>query len=132
MKAIERANDPPRLFRRSGAVVRLRRDEGPAYCEPLSIPALRGEIARAAVWKRWTGKGDKAVKINDKPPREVVEDLLSHPGWRLPVIDQIVEVAGVPGGRSADRSAWLPPRLPTLVRTGSGVGEHPGAAPPDR
>jgi len=52
---------------------------------------LRGEIARAAVWTRWTGKGDKAVKVNDKPPREVVEDLLSHPGWRLPVIDQIIE-----------------------------------------
>jgi hypothetical protein len=31
------------------------------------------------------------VKINDEPPREVVEDLLSHPGWRLPIIDQIVE-----------------------------------------
>src|SRR5271157_3237925 len=52
MKAIERANDPPRLFRRSGAVVRLRRDDGPAYSEPMSVPALRGEIARAAVWKR--------------------------------------------------------------------------------
>jgi hypothetical protein len=91
MKAIERANDPPKIFRRSGVVVRLRRDDGPAYCEPLSVPALRGEIARAAVWKRWTGSGDKAVKINDKPPREVVEDLLSHPGWRLPVIDQIME-----------------------------------------
>jgi hypothetical protein len=91
IKAIEMANDPPRLFRRSGAVVRLRRDEGPAYCEPLSISALRGEVARAAVWKRWTGKGEKAVKVNDKPPREVVEDLLAHPGWRLPVIDQIVE-----------------------------------------
>jgi len=91
MKAIEKANDPPRLFRRSGAVVRLRRDDGPVYCEPLSVPALRGEIARAAVWKRWAGSGDKAVKINDKPPREVVEDLLSHPGWRLPVIEQIVE-----------------------------------------
>ena len=115
MKAIERANDPPRLFRRSGAVVRLRRDDGPAYCEPLSIPALRGEIARAAVWKRWTGNGDKAVTINDKPPREVVEDLLSHPGWRLPVIDQIVESPVFTGGWSADRPAWLPPRLPTLV-----------------
>jgi len=91
MKAIEKANDPPRLFRRSGAVVRLRRDDGPVYCEPLSVPALRGEIARAAVWKRWAGSGDKAVKINDKPPREVVQDLLSHPGWRLPVIEQIVE-----------------------------------------
>ncbi len=91
IRAVETANNPPRLFRRSGSVVRLRRDDGPAYCEPLSVAALRGEIARAAVWKRWTGKGDKAVKINDKPPREVVEDLLSHPGWRLPIIDQIVE-----------------------------------------
>jgi len=88
MKAIETANNPLRLFRRSGTVVRLRRDQGPTYCEPVSIPALRGEIARTAFWKRWTAKGDK---INDKPPREVVEDLLSHPGWRLPVIDQIVE-----------------------------------------
>ncbi len=91
MKAIDKANDPPRLFRRSGAVVRLRRDDGPAYCEPLSVAALRGEMARAALWRRWSGSRDKAVKINDKPPREVVEDLLSHPGWRLPVIDQIVE-----------------------------------------
>jgi hypothetical protein len=92
MKAIDKANDPPRLFRRSGAVVRLRRDdEGTAYCDPLSIPGLRGEIARAGVWKRWTGKGENAVKVNDKPPREVVEDLLAHPGWQLPVIDQIVE-----------------------------------------
>jgi hypothetical protein len=92
MRAIQIANDPPKLFRRSGAVVRLlRADEGAAYCEPLSIPALRGEIARAAVWTRWTGKGDNAVKVNDKPPREVVEDLLAHPGWRLPVIDQINE-----------------------------------------
>jgi hypothetical protein len=30
MKAIERANEPPKLFRRSGTVVRLRRDDGPA------------------------------------------------------------------------------------------------------
>src|SRR4051794_26051557 len=83
MNAIDRSNDPPRLFRRSGVVVRLRRDDGPAYCEALSVPALRGEIARAANWKRWSGSRDKAVMINDKPPREVVEDLLSHPGWRL-------------------------------------------------
>jgi hypothetical protein len=43
MKALERANDPPKLFRRSGTVVRVRRDEGPAYCEPLSVPAQSGE-----------------------------------------------------------------------------------------
>jgi len=109
MKAIERANDPPRLFRRSGAVVRLRRDDGPAYSEPMSVPALRGEIARAAVWKRWAGRGDKAVKINDKPPREVVEDLLSHPGWRLPVIDQIVESpVFTADGRLIDQPGYHP------------------------
>jgi hypothetical protein len=106
MKAIETANQPPRLFRRSGTVVRLRRDEGPAYCEPLSISALRGEIARAAVWKRWTAKRDK---INDKPPREVVEDLLSHPGWRLPVIDQIVESpVFLEDGRLIDQPGYHP------------------------
>ena len=89
--------------------MRLRRDDGPAYCEPLSVAALRGEIARAAVWKRWTGKGDKAVKINDKPPREVVEDLLSHPGWRLPVIDQIVESpVFMADGRLIDQPGYHP------------------------
>jgi hypothetical protein len=110
IKAIDKANDPPRLFRRSGAVVRLRRDdEGVAYCDPLSIPALRGEIARAAGWKRWTGKGDKAVAINDKPPREVVEDLLSHPGWRLPVINQIIESpVFLADGRLIDQPGYHP------------------------
>jgi hypothetical protein len=110
IRAIAKANDPPRLFRRSGAVVRLRRDdEGVAYCDPLSIPALRGEIARAAVWKRWTGKGDMAITINDKPPREVVEDLLSHPGWRLPVIDQIIESpVFLADGRLIDQPGYHP------------------------
>jgi hypothetical protein len=110
MRAIDEANRPSRLFRRSGAVVRLRRDdEGAAYCEPLSIPALRGEVARAVVWKRWVGKGEKAVTVNDKPPREVVEDLLAHPGWRLPVIDQIVESpVFTADGRLIDRPGYHP------------------------
>jgi hypothetical protein len=109
MKAIDKANDPPRLFRRSGTVVRLRRDDESVSCEPLSIPALRGEIARAAVWTRWIGKGDKAVKLNDKPPREVVEDLLSHPGWRLPVIDQIIESpVFLEDGRLIDQPGYHP------------------------
>ena len=55
------------------------------------------------------GKRRKAVKLNDKPPREVVEDLLSHPGWRLPVIDQIVESpVFTADGRLIDQPGYNP------------------------
>src|SRR5215468_2916652 len=51
--AIVNANDPPRIFKRGGILVRLERDEGGAVVlRPLVGKALRNHLARVADWFR--------------------------------------------------------------------------------
>ena len=82
--ALEEANDPPRLFRHGGLLVRLEAGEdGSRILQPLSVDRLRYEVARAADWFKMT----KAGAVPAKPLRDVVSDMLADPNPRLPVLD---------------------------------------------
>ena len=87
--ALAAANQPPRLFRRGGAVVRLGSHTvgGRPLLETLCLDGLRGELARAADWVSYRKDGAVAAY----PPEVVVRDLLSRSDWKLPNLKGVVE-----------------------------------------
>ncbi|HKQ04139.1 MAG TPA: hypothetical protein VJ464_03335 [Blastocatellia bacterium] len=92
--ALQKANDPPYLFRHGGSIVRLEPDEeGGRIMRELNLDATRYELARVARWVR-ERKGNKgAVEWEDaKPPIDVVKDLLATPTYPLPAITRITQV----------------------------------------
>ena len=87
--ALERANDPPRLFLHGRQPIRIEgTDHGSPVLQPLSPDRLWHELARAAAWFRM--KYNRAVSA--KPPRDVVSDMLADPNPRFPVLERIVQV----------------------------------------
>ena len=94
LQAILERNDPPTVFQRGGVLTRCRTrdDNGEPYLETLDGSALRGVLARVADWFAMKGTGDKARLVEDAPPQEVVNDLLSLPAWAgIPRIQSVVE-----------------------------------------
>jgi hypothetical protein len=91
LAALVVANDPPTIFQRGGALVRVRRDErGQPLIEPLGEAALRGRLARAANFLRVGADGSPR---HVAPPLDVVRDLASIPGWpRVPSLAGLIEV----------------------------------------
>ena len=80
---LDRANDPPRLFRSGNRLVRVRLGEdGTATHEPVTAAILRFHLARAAHWKRQDGE----AVCGAFPPREVVQDVAAHPDLHLPML----------------------------------------------
>jgi hypothetical protein len=76
--ALASSNDPPRLFRQSGAPVRLAEDEnGRVQIDRLDTISLRAELGRVATWL----KTDRSGQKNIPPPRETAEDLLGRGDW---------------------------------------------------
>jgi len=89
LPALVAANEPPTMFARSGALVRIRPDEnGIMQIEPLSESALRGMMARCARYMK-INHDDEAVPTY--PPSAVVKDILALPAWPaiLPLIGLI-------------------------------------------
>lgn len=88
VRAIAEANDPPRLFHRAAALVRVCRDEqGRPLIQTLSEHALRGVMDRVAVWLSVkVGKDGTIREIPEYPPISIVRDVLGLPTdeWRLP------------------------------------------------
>lgn len=116
LAALAAANDPPTLFRHGDHLARLRRPGGrPPRLEPLTEPAARGELARAAAWV--ATRGD-APPLNVSPPPEVVRDLLALPDWpdlprlegvvECPVFDAAGTLVAAPGFHPAS-SLWYAP-----------------------
>jgi hypothetical protein len=92
LAALVAANDPPTIFQRGGALVRVRRDErGQPLIEPLGEAALRGRLARAANFLRVGADGSPR---HVAPPLDVVRDLASIPGW--PRVPSLAGLVGVP------------------------------------
>jgi len=89
IKALEKANDPPHLFRQAGQVVRVEIDEGG---RPIAVRAkveiLRREMAAAVPWVRTNWHIGARVSV--APPRDVVENVLATPGLPFPGLRGIV------------------------------------------
>jgi hypothetical protein len=80
LAALQRSNDPPRLFIRGGLMVEIVRDEKRRdVVREVSEAALRDGLTRAANFFKRTAKGEIPVP----PPLEVVRDILSLAPARL-------------------------------------------------
>lgn len=97
--AVEQANNPPRLFERSGGIVRIAHDEfGVPYIEVVTESACRGFIERAASYVRINKEGEKIPL--PAPTLDIVRDYMSLPSWdfmglphrNLPALLNITEV----------------------------------------
>lgn len=90
LRALNRKNNPPRLFARSGIMVHVDRDEkGVPFIRNLNEHALKGELARACEWKRATKEGI----VDTSPPLEIARDILTRPviEWDLPPLEAITQ-----------------------------------------
>jgi 5S rRNA maturation endonuclease (ribonuclease M5) len=116
MDALQAANhSPPVLFVRSGEMVRWRMDErSRSIIEAVSIPCLRGRMARCADWVKLTEKGGEYPTF---PPEAVVKDALALPEWPWPPLAGVTEVAAcradgtivnTPGYDPASRLIYAP------------------------
>lgn len=86
--ALEKSNNPPRLFTFGGLPVRIARVDGMPTTQTLSEDRLRYELARDAVWFKMTEKeGAKSAS----PPVPMVRDMLASPSYPLPGLTGIVE-----------------------------------------
>jgi hypothetical protein len=93
-QAVERANEPPRLFLFGQLPSRLElNDDGTTRIKELTIDVLRHETARAARWfhtKENRRTGDRKEQ-DAKPPVDVIKDMLACPDLQLPRLTRIVE-----------------------------------------
>jgi hypothetical protein len=89
LSALYQGNDPPHIFRRSGALTRIGTDEkGRPFTETLSEAALRGKLARAANFVRINEKGESHAI---SPPLDVTRDIESLGEWDFPPLAGITE-----------------------------------------
>jgi len=119
LEALYKANEPERIFRRSGALTRVSLDEKQMpYTEALGESAFRGCLARSCNFVRITVKGDRVAV---PPPLDVVRDCLSLGEWQFPSLLGITEtpvirpdgtVMNKPGYDSATNLYYYPsPKL---------------------
>jgi hypothetical protein len=88
INALETANTPPFLFRRSGNLVRIFQDEkNTPKIIALNDVQLRGVLARHALFMRET----KAGSFPTSPPMDAVKDILHLGDWTFPALEGIVQ-----------------------------------------
>ena len=88
LEALLLANNPPEMFVRAGALVRVREDEhGTPQIQLMEMSHVRGRLARVADFVRVTEKGE--TKVN--PPEVVVKDLMALSTWPFPALEAVVE-----------------------------------------
>lgn len=114
--ALAERNDPPEVFVRSGALVRVREDENHVpEIQAMDENHLRGRLARVADFVRLTEKGETKVS----PPEVVVKDVKALEGWGLPALEAVVEspilrpdgtIFDTPGYDPQTRLAYRPAR----------------------
>src|SRR5262245_11863466 len=86
--ALVKANDPPTLFEYAGKLIRTEKtNEKQATIKILTKDLLHYELARVALWYKWTPWGKKQTP----PPLAVVRDMLARPNPPLPPLTRIVE-----------------------------------------
>jgi hypothetical protein len=92
LKALERCNNPPKIFVCGGHLVRLVSREDHSVIEHLSESALRGMLARASGFVRCTGKPGELTLVKVSPPLDMVRDVLGLPEWPdFPLIKGVIE-----------------------------------------
>ncbi len=88
LEALALANNPPEMFVRAGALVRVRKDEhGTPQIQSMELNHVRGRLARVADFIRATENGE--TKVN--PPEVVVKDLMALSNWPFPALEAVVE-----------------------------------------
>jgi len=81
-------NDPPWLFARNGAMVRIQTDEqGLREFKTLTEAGLAGELDRMIYWHRSLKSGERPAA----PPKDVIKDILALPSteWGIPALKTI-------------------------------------------
>jgi hypothetical protein len=87
--AIHAANTPPVVFVRSGALTRVREDEGQRpVVETLRTDSARLTLARAATW--WRANKDGGLTAT-APPVDVAASVLVADRWPYPALTGVVE-----------------------------------------
>lgn len=85
-RQIQRANEPPGLFRRGGGIVRVQRDErGRPLIEEVRAEHLRGRLVRDVTPVNEQDGDWKHAKV----PDELIADLLQRDDWSLPPLEGI-------------------------------------------
>ncbi len=115
LRALIAANEPPRVFLRSGDLVRVRTDEhGRVRIEILRESHVCWRLARVANFVRYTRTGQLR---HVPPPILVVRDLTALGRWDLPVLEGVVEaptlrpdgsILDKPGYDAATRLLYIP------------------------
>ena len=113
IEALGRTNDPPRIFCRGTALVRLMNEEDSLSAEPLNSPALKGELDRSAdfVKIKTRNNGDVVEQVREpsRPPQDVVNDILSQPRLPFPVLSGFATTPiFLPGGILLDMEGHDP------------------------
>jgi putative DNA primase/helicase len=90
LDALQAANSPERIFSRGTSLVRIETDDdGVVRIVPLTTDSLRGELARAAYYYRFSRE---KKEIPAFPPIEVVKDILALPSRPFPVLNRVTRI----------------------------------------
>lgn len=113
--ALNIANDPPRLFIRSGQIVRLRtNDDGVTIIDSIAIDIIRNLMSASADFIKYTHKGEP---INTYPPIDNARDVLALGEWPFPqlaavttspVIRKDGSIMDVPGYDKSTKLYYMP------------------------
>jgi hypothetical protein len=92
VSAMEKANEPPRLFVRSGLLARVARDEeGVAHIRQVSVDGIRERMASSARYVNRNRKGEPSPTV---PPKHVAQ--LIHASGEWPWLPPLAGLSGVP------------------------------------
>ncbi len=93
VRALQKANAPPELFRRGNALVRLLTNQHQLHADPFTVHSLKGRLDRVADFMRTrqTKWGDEDT-IPARPPTDVVQDILTAPDPPFPILSGIATV----------------------------------------
>jgi hypothetical protein len=109
LAALQKSNNPPYLFVRSGRMVAVNQDEkGRHGITEVEKDGLRGWMTRSANYYRISGKGE-AIEV--PPPLEAVVDILARPAaeWQFQPLDAVVEAPVLrPDGTILNRPGYDP------------------------
>lgn len=84
-------NEPPQLFRRGGAVVRLRQETETPAIAATKVEELFGVLLRVAEWVAVKeGKDGEVKEVPSRPDKDLVKDMLAIPKAELPPLDGVV------------------------------------------
>ena len=90
LTALRDTNQPAYLFQRYGRLTRVVPDEhGLPTIADVSQSALKGMLARSAMWQAEALVWGQAQTKRIQPPGYVVEDIASHGDWPLPALKGI-------------------------------------------